>query len=90
MEGIQEFIAPEIVLGEEYSMQADIWSLGKTCIQLATGDPYTNLDFGEWSDEFFSFLNCCLKKDASKRSTAKQLLKVVLYLDELLIASFYC
>ena len=82
MAGTQGFVAPEIVFGEKYSVQADIWSLGKTCIQLATGDPSNNLDFGKWSDEFFSFVNCCLKKDASKRSTVKQLLKVVLCLDE--------
>ena len=81
MAGTQGFIAPEIAFGEKYSVQADIWSLGKTCVQLATGDPTDELDPGKWSDDFLSFVNCCLQKDASKRSTVKQLLKVGLCFD---------
>lgn len=36
--------------------------------------PELNIE-GEWSDDFRDFLGCCLKKDASQRSTCSQLLQ---------------
>ena len=74
--GTLGFIAPEITYGEKYTTKVDIWSLGKSCVQLATGDPREDLDSKKWSDEFISFVNSCLVKDPEKRPTIDKLKKV--------------
>ena len=70
------FIAPEITYGEKYTTKVDIWSLGKTCVQLATGDPREDLSPKKWSDEFISFVNSCLVMDPKKRPNIEKLKKV--------------
>ena len=77
--GTSGFMAPEISSGRKYNAKADIWSLGKTVVQLATGDPRGDIEPGRWSDEFFSFINCCLQDNENNRWDAKKLLKVNTY-----------
>ena len=40
--GTPSHIAPEVILGENYDCSADIWGLGITCLEMATGTaPYS-------------------------------------------------
>ena len=74
--GTPGFMAYEIACGKKYTTKADIWSLGKTCVQLATGDPREDLDSKKWSDEFISFVNSCLVDNPEERPTIDKLKKV--------------
>ncbi|XP_027075741.1 mitogen-activated protein kinase kinase kinase 18-like [Coffea arabica] len=91
--GTPMFMAPEVARGEEQGFAADIWALGCTIIEVATGnnpwpdmeDPVSALyrigysgdvpEFPWWlSDSANEFLSKCLKRDAKKRWTARELL----------------
>ena len=69
-------MAPEVFMGKPYNKKADIWFLGKTIVQLATGDPTTEFDMTDFSKELKDFVNCCLQEDANKRYSIHQLKSV--------------
>ncbi|TKW26104.1 hypothetical protein SEVIR_3G164200v4 [Setaria viridis] len=94
--GTPAFMAPEVSRGEEQGPAADVWALGCTVIEMATGRaPWTDLDLDDvvavvhligytdavpeapaWlSAEAKDFLDKCLRRDASERWTAAQLLE---------------
>ncbi|CAD6271362.1 unnamed protein product [Miscanthus lutarioriparius] len=92
--GTPAFMAPEVARGEDQGPAADVWALGCTVIEMATGRaPWTHVDdvlaavrligytdavpeAPEWlSAEAKDFLDKCLRRDASERWTATQLLE---------------
>ncbi|KAG0519049.1 hypothetical protein BDA96_09G230400 [Sorghum bicolor] len=92
--GTPAFMAPEVARGEDQGPAADVWALGCTVIEMATGRaPWTHVDdvlvavrligytdavpeTPEWlSAEAKDFLDKCLRRDASERWTAAQLLE---------------
>ncbi|XP_066365590.1 mitogen-activated protein kinase kinase kinase 17-like [Miscanthus floridulus] len=92
--GTPAFMAPEVARGEDQGPAADVWALGCTVIEMATGRaPWTHVDdvlaavrligytdavpeAPEWlSAEAKDFLDKCLRREASERWTAAQLLE---------------
>ncbi|XP_062232045.1 mitogen-activated protein kinase kinase kinase 17-like [Phragmites australis] len=92
--GTPAFMAPEVARWEEQGPAADVWALGCTVIEMATGRaPWSDMDdvvaavrmigytdavpeAPEWlSAEAKDFLDKCLRRDASERWTAAQLLE---------------
>lgn len=88
--GSPYWMSPEVIKSEAYGLEADIWSLGITAIELVDGVPplsdihpmrvlfkipYLPAPIPDGSDIFKHFVAQCLNKDPSKRLTAKQLLK---------------
>jgi serine/threonine protein kinase len=94
--GTPAFMSPEVARGEEQGPAADVWALGCTVIEMATGRaPWADLDLDDvvavvrligytdavpaapaWlSAEAKDFLDKCLRRDASERWTAAQLLE---------------
>ncbi|URD85774.1 Protein tyrosine kinase [Musa troglodytarum] len=89
-------MAPEVARGERPRPESDVWSLGCTVIEMATGaQPWPDwrpkdaaesmfrIDYGNELPEFppllfevaRDFLDKCLRRDASDRWTAEQLLQ---------------
>ncbi|KAL5663299.1 hypothetical protein ACJX0J_023407, partial [Zea mays] len=82
--GTVTYMSPERIRNENYSYAADIWSLGLTILECATGKfPY---DVNEGPAnlmlqvKFCSFINDCLQKDADARPTCEQMLVIHYYL----------
>eukprot|EP00899_Mesostigma_viride_P007942 jgi/Mesvir1/17149/Mv07575-RA.1 len=93
MHGTPFWMAPEVIQQTGHGLEADIWSLGCTVIEMVAGSPpwaelppfVAMFRIGmseempeipaELSEEGKDFLNCCLQRDPSKRSTAEQLLR---------------
>jgi len=89
--GTPWYTAPEVIVSEEYSFPADIWSLGCSLIELVTGfPPYHDLNAvaalfkmadtppaipSNLSSNAASFLQVCLTKDRKRRPTAAHLTK---------------
>ncbi|GMY39569.1 mitogen-activated protein kinase kinase kinase 17-like, partial [Fagus crenata] len=71
LSGTPLWMAPEVLRNEGLDFASDIWSLGCTVIEMATGRP-------PWSDELskegVDFLAKCLERDPKKRWTSEELL----------------
>lgn len=81
--GTPEYMAPEILLGQEYSYEVDWWSLGAVCYDLVTGGPpFTGNSYPKIVDKITKaklhlpyylsldakdFLSKLLKKDPRRR-----------------------
>ncbi|CAM0949595.1 unnamed protein product [Alopecurus aequalis] len=89
--GSVTYMSPERIRNEDYSYAADIWSLGLTALECATGRYPYDVSGGEadlmlqiledpsptppqdiYSEEFCSFIDACLQKDADARLTCDQ------------------
>ncbi|KAF3443590.1 hypothetical protein FNV43_RR13278 [Rhamnella rubrinervis] len=66
--GTPMYMAPEVARGEEQGFACDIWALGCTVIEMATG-------CSPWRNQAKDFLGKCLKRNPKQRWTANQLLK---------------
>lgn len=77
--GTKGFVAPEIWSGYPYNEKVDIWSLGRLLIQLAEGDYNQELS-DKWSDDFKSFVECCLKVEPADRWSSIQLKNVLFFM----------
>ncbi|RWW56084.1 hypothetical protein BHE74_00037231 [Ensete ventricosum] len=94
--GTPLWMAPEVARGERPRPESDVWSLGCTVIEMATGaQPWPDwrpkdaaeamfrIGYGDELPEFppllmevaRDFLDKCLRRDASERWTAEQLLQ---------------
>lgn len=88
--GTPAYVAPEIVLGEEYSCNVDIWSIGIITYTLLSGSlPFSSPDIvncmekivktepkydEKWPENVTSFIRKCLDKDKNSRPSATELL----------------
>jgi len=82
------YLAPEVKEERDCSYMSDIWSLGVTLYELATGKlPNINpLSFPEepkLSEEFKDFIELCLQKDPNKRIRVYNMLKQKLFRKEI-------
>ena len=59
--GTLTYMAPEVLLKENYDMKADIWSLGVTIFELLTG----KLPFNAFSKKDLKFKHCLGKYKVS-------------------------
>ncbi|KAJ9689685.1 hypothetical protein PVL29_012395 [Vitis rotundifolia] len=82
--GTPAFMAPEVARGEEQGFAADVWALGCTIIEMATGRaPWTMFptrfrlftELGWVSEEAKDFLGKCLVRDPVKRWSVGELLR---------------
>lgn len=90
--GTPEYMAPEILLGKEYSYSVDWWSLGAVCFDLVTGSPpFTGNTYPKIVDKITKaklhlpyylsldakeFLNKLLKKEPGRRLGYKDMEKI--------------
>lgn len=75
--GTTSFMAPEVASGSRYGFKADLFSLGRTAIQMAEGKVSNNFRKPYcWSEEFQDFVNGCLQeeKDRFSLQQAKEVL----------------
>ncbi|CAG9320621.1 unnamed protein product [Blepharisma stoltei] len=87
--GTSEYLAPEVITGDEYGLSVDIWSLGILLYELATGQTpfydindntmyrkaiHDDLKFPEgFSADFKALISGCLEKNPSQRLTINQI-----------------
>ena len=80
------FIAPELDQGVPYTDKADIFSLGRLCIQLAHGKHINGIRVNDlkqkkkYSPDFINFIERCVVDDPNKRASLEELKNVPLYL----------
>lgn len=91
VKGTSCWMAPEVIMGEQYDGRADVWSLGITMYECVEQyPPYMDLtpyyakceilDNGcplpyEWDKDFAVFVTACTTRDKYKRPTSEQLLR---------------
>ena len=86
MIGTSGFIAPEVACGYHYTDKADIYSLGRLCIQLAHGKHITGIEVSDlkmknqYSQDFIDFVERCLAKNPDQRASLEDLKKVIVNL----------
>ena len=87
--GTLEYISPEVIVGEGYGQEVDLWSLGILAFEMVTGHtPYTQtskknifdsiksgeVDYPSYlSEECIDFISLLLQTDKSKRPKAAHL-----------------
>lgn len=68
--GTNAYMAPERILGDEYGIYSDVWSLGLSLVEMATGIfPYpSNMDMDRESISPFELLQCIVNEDPPRLS----------------------
>jgi len=67
--GTVTYMSPERITGEEYSFNADVWSLGIICVEAVLGRyPYLNLLEGERKFEFWDLLHTVTNTESAAKS----------------------
>jgi len=68
--GTNAYMAPERILGDEYGIYSDVWSLGLSLVEMATGIfPYpSNVDMDRESISPFELLQCIVNEDPPRLS----------------------
>eukprot|EP00112_Aurelia_sp_Birch-Aquarium-sp1_P014787 Seg321.4 transcript_id=Seg321.4/GoldUCD/mRNA.D3Y31 product="Dual specificity mitogen-activated protein kinase kinase 5" protein_id=Seg321.4/GoldUCD/D3Y31 len=69
--GTNAYMAPERILGEEYGIHSDVWSLALSLVEMATGKfPYPSDSTRQGEDlRAIELLQCIVHEDAPKLST---------------------